>query len=136
MANTKNEENGVPGAAIAAGVLAAGAAAAAGYYFYGAKNATKHRKAAVKWAHDMKRDVMREAKRVKGLGEDVMNATIDRVASSYTDRVNSPELTAVVDEMKKNWRKLRDETTGGAPSAKKVAKRAPAKKKMTKKRSA
>jgi len=127
MAQTKKTKHqDVPAGAIAAGVLAAGAAAAAGYYFYGAKHATQHRKTAVKWAHDLKRDVAREAKRLEGLGEDVMHDAVDRVANSYAKQsgVDPKQLSEAVSELKKNWRRLRNETLGKKKTvAKKTAKK-------------
>jgi hypothetical protein len=128
MANQKSD-NGMPAAAIAAGVAAAAGAAAAGYYFYGTKHAKKHRTAAAKWAGKMKNDVIREAKKVRALNEDVMHGVVDRVAAMYEARQIDPaELRAMTSELKKNWKKVRAETGG---IAKKIA---PAKKRAAKKK--
>lgn len=124
--NTK-QDAGLPVGAIAAGVLAAGAAAAAGYYFYGTKNAKQHRKDAVKWAHDMKREIIKEAKRFQGLGEDVMHDAIDRVAKRYLGSgADDASVAELVKELKANWRKVRSEATGTAraPRAKRSGKKA------------
>lgn len=133
--NGEKHDEGIPAGAIAAGVLAAGAAAAAGYYFYGAKHATQHRKEAVKWAHDMKREVLKEAKRFQGLGEEVMHDAVDRVAKRYTGSgVDQASMDELVKELKSNWKKMRAEATGSA-SSKRPAKAAAKKstKKSTKK---
>ena len=124
----KNEKNdGITPTAVAAGVLAAGAAAAAGYYFYGAKHAKKHRADAVKWAHDLKSDVVKEAKRIQKLDETVVHGVIDRIAGAYENgKATAEEVRAATDELKKNWKKLRGEATsrGAKRPAKKTAKKA------------
>jgi hypothetical protein len=113
--NGNGKDEGVPAGAIAAGVLSAGAAAAAGYYFYGAKHAKQHRKEAAKWAHDAKREIVKEAKRFQGLGEEVMHDAIDRVAERYQGAgVDKESVDALVKELKANWRKVRAEATGAA----------------------
>jgi hypothetical protein len=116
--NGKNQDDGVPVGAIAAGVLAAGAAAAAGYYFYGSKHATQHRKEAVKWAHDMKKEVVKEAKKFQGLGEDAMHFAVDRVAERFAGQgVDKESLDELVRELKGNWKKVRSEVSGGGAKA-------------------
>lgn len=128
---------------IGAGVLAAVAAAgAAGYYFYGSKDAKKHRSATAKWATGLKKDVIREAKKLKKLDEAAMAAIVDNAAKAYKgmQNVTPADLKAAVSELKGNWVEVRKELsrTGVAkkPAAKKavkkavkkVAKKAPAKK--------
>lgn len=128
---------------IGAGVLAAVAAAgAAGYYFYGSKDAKKHRSATAKWATGLKKDVIREAKKLKKLDEAAMAAIVDNAAKAYKgmQNVTPADLKAAVSELKGNWAEVRKELsrTGVAkkPAAKKavkkavkkVAKKAPAKK--------
>lgn len=128
---------------IGAGVLAAVAAAgAAGYYFYGSKDAKKHRSATARWATGLKKDVIREAKKLKKLDEAAMAAIVDNAAKAYKgmQNVTPADLKAAVSELKGNWAEVRKELsrTGVAkkPAAKKavkkavkkVAKKAPAKK--------
>ncbi len=138
MATKKSaKKKGIPVAGVAAGVAAAAAAAGAAYYFYGSKKAPQHRKAAVKWAHDMKRDVVREAKKLQKIDDVVMHEVIDRVAGTYkAGEVTAADLKSAVSELKDNWRKIRTEAKSGGrtvtKTAKKVAKTA---KKATKKRS-
>lgn len=133
---------------IGAGVLAAVAAAgAAGYYFYGSKDAKKHRSATAKWATGLKKDVIREAKKLKKLDEAAMAAIVDNAAKAYKgmQNVTPADLKAAVSELKGNWAEVRKELsrTGVAKKSpakkaakkavKKVAKKAPAKKKAAKK---
>src|SRR5674476_689913 len=69
---------------IGAGLAAAGAAAAAaGYYFYGAKGAKKNRKIAAKWATDMKKEVIKETKKLGATSPKAFANIVDRVAKTY-----------------------------------------------------
>ena len=126
-------------AEIGAGVLAAVAAAsAAGYYFYGAKDAKKHRNATKKWAKGLKNDVVREAKKLKDLDEKAMAVIVDQAAKAYKglDDVTPGDLRAAVNELKGNWESVKKElkrtTKKASSSAKKTVKKA-APKKATKK---
>lgn len=124
---------------IGAGVLAAVAAAsAAGYYFYGAKNAKKHRQATAKWATGLKKDVIREAKKLKKLDEQAMAVIVEEASKAYKGMkdVTPADLKAAVAELKGNWAQVRKELarTGGAvkkavkKAAPKTAKKVAAKK--------
>ena len=122
-------------AEIGAGVLAAVAAAsAAGYYFYGAKDAKKHRNATTKWAKGLKNDVVREAKKLKDLDEKAMAAIVDQAAKAYKglDDVTPGDLRAAVQELKGNWESVKKElkrtTKKASSSAKKTVKKAAPKK--------
>lgn len=97
---------------IGAGVLAAGAAAAAGYYFYGSKSAKKHRKIAAKWANDMKKEVVKEAKRLEKTDPKEFAAIIDRVAKTYRSvrSVDAADVKRAASELKANWKMLARET--------------------------
>lgn len=122
-------------AEIGAGVLAAVAAAsAASYYFYGAKDAKKHRNATAKWAKGLKSDVVREAKKLKDLDEKAMAAIVDQAAKAYRglDDVTPGDLRAAVSELKGNWehvkKELKRSTKKVSSSAKKAVKKAAPKK--------
>lgn len=122
-------------AEIGAGVLAAVAAAsAAGYYFYGTKDAQKHRNATKKWAKGLKNDVVREAKKLKDLDEKAMAAIVDQAAKAYKglDDVTPGDLRAAVAELKGNWESVKKElkrtTKKASSSAKKAVKKAAPKK--------
>ncbi|MBU1292907.1 hypothetical protein KJ819_02450 [Patescibacteria group bacterium] len=110
---------------IGAGVLAAVAAAgAAGYYFYGTKNAKKHRQATAKWVTGLKKDVIREAKKLKKLDEAALAAIVDNAAKTYKgmQEVTPKELKEAVAELKGNWTKLRKEMAP-KPAVKKAVKK-------------
>ena len=124
---------------VGAGVLAAVAAAgAASYYFYGAKDAKKHRNATQKWAKGLKNDVVREAKKLKKLDEAAMAAIVDQAARAYKglDDVTPGDLRAAVGELKSNWDKIRKELRSTAKKAttsvKKTVKKAAPKKAVKK----
>lgn len=126
-------------AELGAGVIAAVAAAgAAGYYFYGAKDAQKHRNATKKWAKGLKNDVVREAKKLKDLDEKAMAAIVDSAAKAYKglDDVTPGDLRLAVAELKGNWEQVKKELrrTGGKAktSAKKTVKKAAPKKTVKK----
>ncbi len=130
-------------AEIGAGMLAAVAAAgAATYYFYGAKDAKKHRNATAKWAKGLKNDVVREAKKLKELDEKAMAVIVDQAAKAYKglDDVTPGDLRAAVNELKGNWESVKKElkrTVKKAAPKKAVKKAAPKKaaKKAAKKKS-
>jgi len=114
-------------AEIGAGVLAAAVAAgAAGYYFYGTKNAKKHRQATAKWAKGLKADVVREAKKLKDIDEKAMAVIVDQAAKAYKglDDVTPGDLRAAVSELKSNWESVRKEFRPAKASAKKTVKKA------------
>lgn len=126
-------------AEVGAGVLAAVAAAgAAGYYFYGAKDAKKHRAATQKWAKGLKNDVVREAKKLKDLDEKAIAVIVDQAAKAYKglDDVTPGDLRAAVSELKGNWESVKKELRGAAKkataSAKKTVKKASASKAVKK----
>lgn len=115
MANTKKI------AGVGAGLIGAAAAAAAGYYFYATKDAKKNRKLAAKWATDLKRDVVREAKKLQNVDRAKMLKIVDTAATAYETvrSVDKKDLTGAVKELKKNWQELARELGVGAKGAKK-----------------
>lgn len=128
-------------AELGAGVLAAVAAAgAAGYYFYGSKDAKKHRNATAKWAKNLQKDVVREAKKLKDLDEKAMAAIVDQAAKAYKglDDVTPGDLRAAVSELKGNWEQVKKELrrTGVKKAAPKKTVKKAAPKKAAKKKSA
>ena len=120
---------------IGAGVAAAAAlAAGAGYYFYASKDAKKHRQAASKWATGLKREVVRQAKKLEKLDARSVARIVDDAAMAYEDvkSLKKEDLRAAMKELKANWKLLASEAEGGARrTAGKIAKKArkrPAKK--------
>lgn len=96
---------------ISAGLVAAGAVAAAGYYFYGSEKAKKHRKIASKWAANMKKEVLQEAKKLEDVSSKTIAVVVDRVAKTYrADRTtDAADLKRAATELKTNWEKLQRE---------------------------
>ncbi|MCR4333533.1 MAG: hypothetical protein NUV60_00710 [Patescibacteria group bacterium] len=97
---------------IGTGLAAAGAVAAAGYYFYGSKGAKKHRKIVMKWANDMKKEVVKEAKHLEKINPKAFSTIVDRVAETYQDvrSADVDEVKRAAKELKANWDKIQKET--------------------------
>ena len=110
---------------IGAGVLAAATAAGAGYYFYADKHAKKHRKAASKWAKDMKTQVVKEAKKLKRLDQKAMARVVDEAAAMYAGvrSIDRKDLRQAAGELKRNWEAVKHEVAGGARRVQSAAKR-------------
>ncbi|MFM2330868.1 MAG: hypothetical protein RLZZ26_375 [Candidatus Parcubacteria bacterium] len=104
-------EKGNLGKKIGAGLLVAGAAAAAGYYFYGSKDAKKHRQTATKWASDLKKEVVRKAGDVKKMDAKGFGRIVDTVASTYNGvrSIDAADLRRAVKELKTNWKMVQRE---------------------------
>lgn len=126
---TKKMSKGKMAAEIGAGLAAAGAVAAAGFYFYGSKQAKNHRKVAVKWAHDMKNEVIREAKAMKKINAKDLAKVVDNVASTYRGvrSINAADLKRAASELKSNLdmvqREIAQSGRKGVSHAKAVGKR-------------
>ena len=95
------------------------AAASAGYYFFGSKNAAKHRAQSATWAKDMKRDVVKKAKTLKKLDERAYKAMVDEAMRAYVTMksVDKKDVRAAAQELKEGWEHVREEV---ARSAKKT----------------
>ena len=103
---------------LEAGAVVAGAAAA-GYYFFGSKNAKKHRATAVKWAGGFKNEVVKEVRMLSRVDKKKVGAVIDSVARAYKSarKADVKELGKAASELKKNWHHLAAEMKGGARKA-------------------
>lgn len=101
----KKTSKGIVAAEIGAGLAAAGAAAAASYYFYASKNAKQHRKVAAKWADNMKKEVIKEAKHLEKISEKDFAKVVDMVAATYSDvrSIKAADLKRAASELKSNW---------------------------------
>lgn len=109
-----------------AALAAAGAAAAAGYYFYASENAPKHRKIATKWAADMKREVVKEAKKLQKVDKVAVMKIVDKAAKAYAanaPKIDKAALLQAAKELKAHWDDLRDEAGGAVKTASKTAAR-------------
>ena len=104
-------KKGNTGTKIGAGLLAAGAAAAAGYYFYGSKDAKKHRQIASKWATGMKKEIVREAKKLKSIDAQDFADIVDTVMSTYQGvrSIDPADLKRAANELKANWKMVQSE---------------------------
>lgn len=139
MATKKNKASNTKTAIeVGAGALALAAAAGAGYYFYGDKNAKKHRKAASAWAKGMKQDVVKEAKKLKRMDQKTVAAVVDKAAAAYQGvrSVDAADLRAAARELKKNWREVEREVKGAGSRAAKAVKKSASKARTTAKKSA
>lgn len=99
-------------AEIGAGVLAAVAAAgAATYYFYGTKNAKKHRHAASVWAKGLKRDALKQVKNLKKVDAKSVAQAVEKAAATYRGMkgVADTDVNMAVRELQKNWTTLQKE---------------------------
>ncbi len=108
---------------IGAGVLAAVAAAgAAGYYFYGTKNAEAHRESASKWAKGLKRDTLKQVKKLQKLDAKSVAAAVEKASEAYREMegVSKKDVDAAVEELKKNWTKMKKELEPSADVKKAV----------------
>lgn len=96
---------------VGAGLIAASAVAAAGYYFYGSKDAKKHRKIAAKWATAMKSEVVKETKRLEKASPRAFAAIVDRVAKTYQGvrSIDIAEVKQAAKELKANWDAVKSE---------------------------
>ncbi len=93
------------------GAAGAVTAAAIGYYFYGSKSARKHRLATAKWALDLKKEVVNQAKKIKKIDRETFFSVVDGVMDSY-QKVRSLDPGAISEaalELKDNWEKIQKE---------------------------
>lgn len=132
-------KKGVTGAAIGA---AAVGAAAAGYYFYGSKNAAKHRKTAAKWAVKAEKEIQMQAKKLKAaaMNEKNYKQIVQTVAKKYQgiQKLSAKDVSAFVKGFEGGWKKMGATAKKSAAPAKKAVKKAVKKvakavKKVTKK---
>ena len=123
VASKKKGMSALEAAEIGAGVLAAVAAAgAAGYYFYGTKNADKHRHAASVWAKGLKRDAMKQMKTLEKIDAKTVAAAVENAAAAYRGMrgVADSDVDMAVRELKKNWTMLQKEMEPSAAVKKAV----------------
>lgn len=126
---------------VGLGLLAATATAAgvaAGYYFYASKNAKKHRRIASKWAGNLKKDVIKQAKKVTNIDRDTLAGIIDKASAAYRNvkNVGPTELSRATKELKNNWKELMSELSKDTKRAKSTVKRTVRKATATSKKAA
>ncbi|MDP2650331.1 MAG: hypothetical protein Q8P16_02080 [bacterium] len=112
---TKMSRNRKIGIGVSAAAAVA-AAAAAGYYFYMSKDAKKHRTQVAKWASDMKKDVVAQARKLKKLSKKDVDLIIARAAAAYqrARNVDKEKIKQAAQELKDNWDMLEKEIRKGA----------------------
>lgn len=120
---------------IGAGVLAAAAAAGAGYWFYGDKNAKKHRKAANVWVKGMKKEVVKNAKKLKRIDQKAMARIVDEATALYEGArsIDRKDLRQAANELKRNWETVKKEVRGAKRGAFRRPKKSAKAKKASKK---
>lgn len=121
---------------VAAGVLAVAAAGvAAGYYFYASKDAKKNRRIAAQWARDMKKETLRQAKKLGELDRKTLMSAVDKAAAAYETvrSVDRAELARAVRELKTNWQELAREAGAAVARPRTVRKAVRTAKKAAKK---
>ncbi len=120
------------GAAVGVGAAAAAAAAAAAgaYWFYGAKDAAKHRKTARSWMLKARAETMEAVENaVEKLGEidkETYLKIVDGVVKRYSGvaGVTGAELTAMTKDLKTAWTHMQAAGKRAKGAGKKVAKKA------------
>lgn len=111
---------------IGVGLGLAAAAAGAGYYFYGAPKSSAHRKKAAKWANDLKKDVLKKAKKLQKFDEHAFRVIVDESAKAYErlKSVDESDVRAAAAELKANWRSVEKELSRVAKKGERTAKKA------------
>ncbi|HXK37587.1 MAG TPA: hypothetical protein VJ579_00775 [Candidatus Paceibacterota bacterium] len=106
----KNNKAGLA-VGIAAAVTGLAAAGAASYYFLGDKNAEKHRRKAAKWAKDMQKDVIKNAKKLKKIDEQALRTVVDESMKAYKTLkdVSTEDVEKAAAELKSGWEHLAKE---------------------------
>jgi hypothetical protein len=118
--------------AVGAGLAAAAAVAAAGaYWFYGAKDASKHRRQAKSWMLKARAEVMDALEKVGTVDKETYLAIVEGILSKYSNMkgVTAAELGEVARDLRSAWGHM--EKVRKQP-AKKAAKKRRAKAKKTK----
>jgi len=120
----KKEDKQKVGLGVGLGLAAI--AAGAGYYFYGSKAAVQNRKKAGKWAHDIKADVIKKAKKLEKFDKKAYNAIVDESVKGYKaiKSIDPANVAVLASELKSNWDNLSAEFTRAAKKNTVVAKKA------------
>ncbi len=133
MANSNGKNKGIStgtGVAVGAAAAAAAAAAAGAYWFYGAKDAAKHRKTAKSWMLKARAETMEAVENaVDKLGEidkETYLKIVDGVVKRYSGvaGVTSAEIAAMTKDLKTAWQHMNAASRIAKGAGKKVAKKA------------
>ena len=104
------------------GLAAVAAAAAGAYYFYGAKDATKNRKAMKSWMVKAKGEVMEKMEKLKEVTQDGYEQAVMQVMDKYKKikDIDPTELSALASELQGSWKKIATHMKTVAPKTKKT----------------
>lgn len=96
------QKNGMSGAAIGAGLVAA---AAIGAYFLAGKDGAKNRKAVRGWMLKAKGEVLEKLENLEVVSEEAYHKAVQEVTARYQNmkQVDPQEFAALMVEMKKYW---------------------------------
>ena len=124
MANVSKK---VSGKKVAVGVglgIAAAAAAGAGYFFFGSKQAAKHRAKAAGWSRKLHSEVVSKAKKLKKLDEKAIRTIVDQSTRAYekVKSIDRSDLEGAAKELKANWKHISAELARVAKNDTKVVK--------------
>ncbi len=120
--------------AVGAGLAAAAAVAAAGaYWFYGAKDAEKHRRQAKSWMLKARAEVMEAIEKMEDIDKKKYLALVQEVMSRYSKMsgVTAAEIASVTRDLKNTWGHMEAARTTGTRAVTKAKKKA---KKVSKKK--
>lgn len=122
---TKTQKRAGIGIAAAA---AAAAAAAGAYWFYGAKDAPRHRRAVRSWMLRARAEVLEAMEKLGDIDKETYLRIVDEVLKRYanTAGVTSAELAQAARDLKSTWQKMQTagrQTKRPARRAKKAAPR-------------
>lgn len=132
MANN-NQKTAGPGAGVALGAAAAAAAVAAAgaYWFYGAKDAAKHRKTARSWMLKARAEVMEGVENVIEKLGDIDKETYMKIVDGVVKRyagvagVTAAEMAQMTKDLKAAWAHMQSARKSATrPAVKKAAKKA------------
>ncbi len=92
--------------AIGAGIVAIGAATGGAYYILG-PNAKEHQKKAAALLNKIKKEVQKEAKKVKEISVPIYHKAVDTVSETYAKQYKAHEkdIKAFASKLKKEWNK-------------------------------
>lgn len=116
---TKNTKKGMS-AKTAVGVGVGIAAISAATYLLFGPNGKKNQKMIKGWAVKMKGEIIEEFEKAKELTEPVYHNIVDKVKAKYSKikGMDSQELEAVVNEIKKHWKGIQKQAKGKAKKKK------------------
>jgi hypothetical protein len=108
-------------AGIGAGLAALAAATAAGaYYFYGSKDANKHRKQMKGWAIKARGEVVERLENMKNMTEESYDKAVGQVMDKYkkVKSINPAEVAALAQDLRRHWKNISSQFKSPRPASK------------------